>query len=144
MVSHISPEAEYAMCFECYFVIGNSLSEKSRLKMDEYIESNSDLEKRYESNLRKFGLDINPWLSECMINKTAKEKLDEYQIVGQFDGNFLIFGLTPILLGGAALDKMVNLLSPETVEVLNDLSEKFFPIPPEFNFTPDDRKLLII
>ncbi|EDY80581.1 hypothetical protein VDG1235_195 [Verrucomicrobiia bacterium DG1235] len=119
---------EYAMCLDCYSGLQQSLSKKSRELIENYFEEHIDTNTRASTLLDKHGRRSRSWLGHCMIKGTPRWKCEEHQIYGLFIDKDIVFNGLPYMLSGAAIDDILQLLSPETIGSLNDLSDKLFGI----------------
>lgn len=122
------PIFEYAMCLDCYWDVRESLSLKSRKLIENYFEEHVDLDQRAEMLLASKGRRTRSWLGHCMIKKTPRWKCEEHQVCGFFVDNRIVFNGFPYMLSGEAIDDLLQLLSPETLGSLNDLTDKLFGI----------------
>lgn len=116
---------EYAMCLNCYEEIARELSEESMSKLSGYLEANVKFEKRRQKLSSKEAPEIDDWLSHCIVKGTAKKELEEFQIVGQFDGKHLLRHDFPFIIGFEAINEMSELLSNKTIDTLNGFRDKF-------------------
>lgn len=119
---------EYAMCLECYEKFHDSLSLKSRKLIENYFEEYVDLDQRYDSLIANKGRKTRSWLAHCLIKGTPRWQCEEYQICGLFDGEDIVFNGLPYLISGAAVDDLIQLLSPETLGAMNEMSDRIFGI----------------
>jgi len=119
---------EYAMCYECYLSVQESLSEQSKKLIANYFEEHLDFDSRGSQMLEKNGKRTRSWLAECMVKGTPRWKCEEHQIYGWFVDKDIVFNGMPYMLSGAVIDDLLKLLSPETAGTLDDLSNKLFGI----------------
>lgn len=119
---------EYAMCFHCYTGIQNSLSKKSRKLVAHYFAEHIDIEERRKLMISKYGRRTKSWISRCMIKGTPISKCDEHQIYGWFIDKDITFAGLPYMLSGAAIDEIIELLSDETLGIMDEMSGKLFGI----------------
>lgn len=119
---------EYAMCMDCYWEVRESLSLKSRTLIENYFDEHLDLDQRAETLLATKGRRTRSWLGHCMIKDTPRWKCEEYQICGFFHGKEIVFNGFPYMLSGEVIEDLIQLLSPETLGSLNDLTDKLFGI----------------
>lgn len=123
---------EYAVCMECYQKIHKQFSKSSKQRIEAYFKQNTDLVNRKEQNFMEGKLGLENWLGSCAVKGTNKEELGEYQIAAHFVGDQMMLNEFPILLGGAAIDEVQELLSPETRGEIDDFTDQFLGLPPEF------------
>lgn len=137
---------EYAICTDCAMKLYASYSQKSRENLERYYHEH--LYDRLSENLSisiETEADVAEILSHCAFTGKHVNELDEYQIVGRFDGNYLITDIPPIMMSVDALDDLTDLLSDQTLEMLDDFTGKYLSGPPEFRdlFKPRSRPVLI-
>lgn len=135
---------EYAMCLDCQEELRNSFSRESLSRIDGYFSAHVDLARRRRVLLESAGLDIEPWLSHCVIKKTPLEEMDEFQMMCQCDGRYMLFAYLPYTLGGAAMDEIMQLLSNKTLDRLDGFIDEYFGLPPEFREDPVPRGRLVL
>jgi hypothetical protein len=73
------------------------------------------------------------YLKNCAVKGTPVSELDEYQILGYFYGNLMTVDNPPFLLSGAVGDEIMNILSEQTLNEIDDFTGKFLTGPPEFS-----------
>jgi len=121
---------EYAMCIDCAEKMRATLSTDSKNKIDAYYAEHVNFDKRRDTLKESFS--VQEWLKECLIDKKEASDGGEFQIYAQCLGENLILHDFPFMLRGEALDHIVNLLSPETLDELNGFMEDLTSGPPEF------------
>lgn len=117
---------EYAMCYECYLGVQESLSEQSKKLIANYFEEHVDFDSRMSRMLEKNGKRTRSWLAQCMVKGTPRWKCEEHQIYGWLVDKDIVFNGMPYMRSGAVIDDLLKLLSPETTGALDDLSDKLF------------------
>lgn len=150
---------EYAICLECHLEIAASFSETSRHRCNAYFDQHVDLPGRAARLLRdaedapdadeveeanrlqsgpfvRTGPDpedvaLDDWLDRCVIHDTPRDDLDEYQVLAHCVGNELLLTHLPLVIGGAAMDEIVQRLSNETIDELGGFRNEYFGLPPE-------------
>ena len=109
---------EYAMCMPCADKFKSLISAHSMKNITQYFMQNFD-PKNTRRNLSSDGnIDVANWLSRCMVKDTSITELSECQIYGQCNGDQMLLGHFPYMVGGAALDDVIDLLSAETLDDL--------------------------
>lgn len=68
------------------------------------------------------------WLGHSMIKGTPRWKCEEHQIYGWFVDRDIVFNGMPYMLSGEVIDELLDLLSPETLGILEAFSDKLFGI----------------
>jgi hypothetical protein len=92
------------MCLDCQIRLRETLSWKSKLRIDNYIQQQVDFEKRRLSLLDRNAAEPGPWLSKCIINGSDVSEQTEYQIYCQCDGKRTIYAYMPFMISGSAMD----------------------------------------
>jgi hypothetical protein len=131
---------EYAICMHCYEELGRAMSEESKKNINDYYQINVD----FESRRNQLTNSIDEWISECLIKHTRRSQLSEYQIIGQFQANQMLYYNLPILLSEEAIDEMMQLLSNATLDEMGRFKDRFLGIPPEWRDLFEDRKFVFL
>lgn len=119
---------EYAMCYDCVQQMRETLSVQSRKLIDNYFDEHVDIEERRKTLIETHGRRTHSWIGNCLITGTPISQCEEYQIYGWFIDKDIVFTGMPYMLSGVVLDELLNLLSNETIGVLDDFSKKLFGI----------------
>lgn len=135
---------EYAMCMDCYQNIHATMSASSKEKIEQYFSDNVDLIERRKLLLEKEELSVNHWTSSCIIKGTHIKDLNEYQIACQCDGEYLLFTNMPFIIGNAALNEMMQLLSNQTIGEIRGFYDKFFSPDPDLKKLFDEPKFVLL
>ncbi len=122
---------EYAICTRCFSEVAAGFSEDSRRKVDEYYAERVDLVGRRRFLMHRYPLDLDEWLSQCLVTGLPRQTYSEYNIVAECDGKNLLFAYSPFLLSGDALEEIYDLLSEQTREELGGFMERYLGLPPE-------------
>ena len=134
---------EYAICAKCAERMRKSMSAKSLKSMEQYFSSKIDLSQRMNL-VTANPFDPIAWMDECLFSGTKKTSINEYQIYAHCNGNKLNITQMPYMVSGAVLEEISSLLSLETLDELDDFSNRHFGPPPELaNPTPFRRVILI-
>ncbi len=120
---------EYAMCIDCAEKMRATLSTDSKSKIDKYYSENINFDER-RASLKDTPTE--EWLKECVIDKKAASDGGEFQIYGQCFGKNLVVHDFPFMIRGEAIDRIIHLLSAETLDELNGFMEDLTSGPPEF------------
>ena len=123
---------EYAMCINCMEEMRKSLSEESRQKVDNYLLEHSNLDERRNKLLSKENIDVDDWISNCIINNESTHELQEYQIMCQCQGKHMLFTYMPFMISCTASEEMQELLSKQTKDELDRFYDTHLGIPPEY------------
>ncbi|MEP4095617.1 hypothetical protein [Reichenbachiella sp.] len=122
---------EYAMCMDCMTGYQSKISSQSMQSINEYFASHIDIEGRKKLITNESYTDLAPWVNRCVVKNLEAEDLAECQIYGQCLGDQLVMGDYPYMLSGVAMDEVVELLSPETLDEFGRLQEELIG-PSEF------------
>ena len=95
-----------------------------------------DLRERTASLLDGESLDPAQWTQHCIVHDTPKEELDEYQILAHCRGDDMLLTHLPLMIGGPAVDDLVQRLSNETLDELGGFRDEYFGLPPELEQNP--------
>jgi len=122
---------EYAMCFDCHIKIQNSMSVESLQNMQNYYKD--FMENKGPTfmmiDLQNFKLDN--WLSKCFFKEKPVNEMEEYQLIGQFNGKHLVLNTPPLAIGQEVMEEMSELLSEKTRGEMDSFREQFLGPPPE-------------
>jgi hypothetical protein len=135
---------EYAMCMECYERIQKSLSDTSKQNIENYFNQNVDLVSRRDALVREGDLRAENWISSCVVKGTPVRDLNEYQVVCQCVGDKMLFTYLPFMIGGDAMDEVVQLLSNKTIGEIDGLYGDFFGLSPELSDLVNDPRFVIV
>jgi hypothetical protein len=139
------PIIEYAMCQSCITTSNEELSTESRQSIREWFQASfNPLTRLREMDRYRDDSDVQSLFSECAITGTAAGNCQERQIMAMCQGDRLIVGFgSPMMLSGAAIEQIVELLSEQTRGWMQDFVSDNFGMPPEFCDSPDMLPLLI-
>jgi hypothetical protein len=132
---------EHAMCLRCQMELRKELSRESLARIDKYFITNADPFQRYEKLSREHDRNLDAWLEHCIIKGTTIDEESEYQIYCQCDGKEIVYSLMPFMIGGKALDEIMNLLSSKTLGEIDRLMGELFDLPPELK--PVDKPVFV-
>jgi len=121
----------YALCAHCHAAIGESFSASSRQRCRSYLEEHVDLRARTAALHTPDTVDPARWTERCLVHDTPKSELQEYQILAHCRGDNLLLTHLPILIGGPAVEALVERLSNETLDELGGFRDEHFGLPPE-------------
>lgn len=138
---------EYAICFDCALKLTQSYSKESKENLEKYFKENvqDNLAQQAPVNLES-ERDIQEHLSKCSITGKSVTDLEEYQIVGQFNGSYINPNMAPFMIGSGAMDSVSDLLSDKTLDEIDDFTGKYLTGPPEFRDffkSPKRRPILV-
>lgn len=121
----------YAICMGCHATLSESFSTLSKKRCQAYLGERIDLEDRTTTLFDGDALSPEAWTDHCIVHDTAKENLGEYQILAHCHGNDLLLSHLPLMIGGPAVDELVQRLSNETLDELGGFRDEYFGLPPE-------------
>jgi hypothetical protein len=135
---------EYAMCIGCTTRMREALSGESLVVIDQYFDARVNLVERRNRMLRTAGLNVEAWLSHCLLTGTPREDLSEYQLYAHCDGPDMLFSYLPYVISAQALSDLSNLISAETKDILDDFIDEHFGLPPELKQLLKTRKSILL
>jgi hypothetical protein len=135
---------EYAMCMECAEEMSTELSAESMMRIRAHMEERVDLLARGQRLTETSPDQIQPWLETCVLTGTRQQDTDVYHICGHFHGRDLVLSIYPFMICGAAMNQMAALLSQKTRETLDDFTDRFLGMPPEYKHLFDDAPILLL
>ncbi|RNI26007.1 hypothetical protein [Rufibacter latericius] len=135
---------EYAMCLTCAQQLRDELSLESKKNIRAFFAEHVDFVARREALLSlPDPLNLENWLSHCIVTGTPREACTEYQIMAQCDGRDLLYTYMPYLISGEAMEGLQECMSAHTRQVLDDFMDTHFGLPPELRALLQDRMILI-
>jgi hypothetical protein len=122
----------YALCLRCHATLSQSFSTASKHRCQSYLSEQVDIRARTASLFEEeTTADPARWTQHCIVHDTPKEELEEYQILAHCHGDDLLLTHLPLLIGGPAIDELVQRLSNETIDELGGFRDEHFGLPPE-------------
>jgi hypothetical protein len=121
---------EYAMCLICAEAMRNELSVESKQRIESYFREHVDFNKR-QSLLQPKRAAFSNWIKDCLVKDEPVRHSQEYSLYAHAFGKKLVYDLFPYAITGKAMEKVNELLSEKTREVLDDFIGKHFSGPPE-------------
>lgn len=122
---------EYAMCFECMNSHKNKISKSSQANISQFFMEHVDMGRRQYLVAHELYDDLDLWMGHCLITDKHVTAIGECQIYALCQGDQLVMGDYPYMISGEALDTVVNLLSNETLDEFNKLTDELVG-PPAF------------
>lgn len=126
----------YALCIHCHSSLSNSFSGLSKRRCQTYLNEHINLRRRTAALLDQETVDPTRWTQHCVVHDTPKEELQEYQVLAHCHGEDLLLTHLPLLIGGPAIDALVQRLSNETLDELGGFRDEYFGVPPELQKNP--------
>jgi len=134
---------EYALCVNCLAEMSNQMSEESMGNIQEYFMTQTNMGARQEVLMQQESFHLPDWIGNCLVKGTPIEELTDYQILGTFSGEKMVYHTFPYVLGGEAMKEMSLLLSSESLGEIDGFMENF-GLPPELRELWKDKPLIII
>ncbi len=122
---------EYALCMDCHAEMRESFSEASKRRCQAYLIEHIDLADRTGALLGTESPDPSDWTQRCIVHGTPREDLEEYQVMAHCQGDEMLLTHLPLLMGGPAMDALVERLSNETIDDLGGFRDEHLGLPPE-------------
>lgn len=126
----------YALCLPCHAQLTESFSSASKRRCQTYLSENVDMEERTASLLDEDPVDPQQWTQHCIVDETPKHDLHEYQTLAHCRGDHMVLTHLPLMIGGPAVDDLVQRLSNETLDELGGFRREYFDRPPDLKRNP--------
>ena len=107
---------EYAVCLLCCENLCREFSIESRDRMEAF----------WRDNIRSWPRNS----SCCIVTGHPARECEEYQVVVFCNGPFMLTDRPPIMISGAAADRLQDLLSPRTRDSLDRFIGDYLALPP--------------
>lgn len=134
---------EIAVCVNCLQKLMQEYSEESERRVQAYFRDNMDFTMHLK--LAQEGIrDAELYLSKCVVKGTPSSELSHFQVSAQCRGNELVFGKSPFLISGDAIDDLTELLSNETIDFMNDFRDTYFPPPTDLHPLFEKRDFVLV
>ncbi len=121
---------EYALCLPCLSRMRNEVSPDSAQIITDYFNSAVDLPGRREKLIREAGLQVEKWISHCLITGVPSGNIAEYHLYAHCDGGDLLFSYLPYMISRDAVEQISLMLSSETKDIINGFIDQHFSFPP--------------
>lgn len=122
----------YALCMSCHATLSQSFSTPSKHRCQSYLSERVDLRERTAALLDTDAPpDPTDWLQHCVVHETVRDDLQEFQMLAHCHGDDMLLTHLPLLIGGRAIDELVQRLSNETLDELGGFRDEYFGLPPE-------------
>ena len=129
----------YALCMPCHATLSNSFSEASKQRCASFLDEHMDLSERTAALLtddEDDAVDPSDWTQHCIVHGTPKDELEEYQVLAHCRGEEMLITHLPLMIGGPAVEALVDRLSNETIDELGGFRDEYFGVPPELQQNP--------
>ncbi|PSQ95043.1 MAG: hypothetical protein BRD55_10940 [Bacteroidetes bacterium SW_9_63_38] len=124
----------YALCMPCHATLSNSFSDASAQRCSSFLNEHMDLPERTAALLpstEDVSVDPSDWTQQCVVYGTPKKDLEEYQLLAHCRGEKMLVTHLPLMIGGPAIEALVERLSNETLDELGGFRDEHFGVPPE-------------
>ena len=131
---------EYAICWECTQTAGKEVSDESRQAIVDlfsehqiYVRMKADF--LHENELYA----MESWVEKCSLTGKEIRLCEEYAVSGVIENGCLVFDYSPMVVSDTFMQKLQSVLSKETKEAFDDLSEQILDGAPsleDFIFSP--------
>jgi len=115
---------EYALCMDCHATMRQSFSDLSTRRCRAYLAEHVNLAERAGRLLDAESPDPSDWTRHCVVHDTPRQELAEYQVMAHCMGTEMILTHLPLLMGGPAVDALVERLSDETIDDLGGFRDE--------------------
>lgn len=129
----------YALCMPCHASLSDSFSEASKQRCSSFLNEHMDLSERTAAlltNGEDDAIDPSDWTQHCVVYGTPKDELQEYQVLAHCRGEEMLVTHLPLMIGGPAVEALVDRLSNETIDELGGFRDEYFGVPPELQQNP--------
>lgn len=131
---------EYAICMDCAEDQRKQMSQESMERMEAYWENNFD-PVRHLHHSEQVPLDY--LLDRCAVTGERRSGMEEYQMAAICQGMNLLPGAAPYLIGGQAMEAIMELMSNETLDEWNRFRDQYLGPSPEISELLKGRPILI-
>ncbi len=121
----------YALCMPCHAQLSESFSEESKERCQAFLNNHVDLHERATDLLSDDEVEPARWTEHCIVHDTPREELQEYQLLAHCRGDDMLLTHLPFMIGGPAIEALVDRLSNETLDELGGFRDEYFGLPPE-------------
>lgn len=135
---------EYAMCLPCAGKMRQSLSAESLNRLEKYFATHADFDSRQKLMEQPAKPEAREWIAKCLLTNTPRSEETEYQLIAHCDGTHMLLGVAPYMISGKAADKLSELLSSKTKDILDDFIDEHFGLPPELKALIKEKNLLLL
>lgn len=135
---------EYAICLNCHSKFQQGMSAESVQNLQRYYAQVVAERGRRSLIIDREDFNLDSWLSHCFFTGESVEKMEEYQVVAQFNGPSLVMSMPPMLISGSAIEEMSHLLSDKTIDEMNGFREQYLGPDPQLEEFIFGKKLILI
>ena len=131
---------EYAICLECADHQRNQMSTESMQRMEAYWMENFSPGEHLTSGQ---AVPLDYLMDRCALTGERRSKMEEYQIAALCQGDSLVPGQPPYMVGGIALENIMELMSNSTMDQWNRFRDDFLGPSPEISDLLKGRPVLL-
>lgn len=131
---------EYAICMDCAEEQRQQMSAESMERLGKYMEENF---KPGEHLQGSEAVPMDYLMDRCAVTGERRKDMEEYQVAALCQGASLVPGAPPYILGGTAMDTIMELMSPETRDEWNRFRDEHLGPSPEFSDLLKGRPVLL-
>lgn len=133
---------ELAICIPCARKQAAKMSAESQSFLQQTLMREDVLRKRqelWEENWQT------KWDSQCLFSDKQLNELEEYHVVGHFQGNEVVQGQVPFIIGQNMLEYLQEHLSKETKEEFDDFGRQHLgPDPTLAKLLEEDYQFILV
>jgi len=134
---------EFAICEDCTYTRQQELSEESEKALGNYY-ANKTMHKPMILSEELKDVFTEMSLETCAFSGKKITECEEYQIVGEFQGNQMKLSHFPFAISGDEIEAISEILSTETKEEFDDFVGRHFSGPPEFQELWEKPKVILV
>ena len=121
---------ELAVCHDCHSNLQEEYSTESKERIWNFYLDHGDIHKRLEKFSPIPTGSIDPWINNCLTCEATKDSSEEYSIAVHCIEDRLIYGETPLLICSLCMDKIMHLLSEESIGTYDRWLDRCTPMAP--------------
>lgn len=126
---------EVALCMNCTEDMRQSMSASSLQNVQQYFQQNAAMEQMQSHSPEG--------LNTCAVSGKEVSQLEEVQLYAYFMPGMEVPAVS-YALSGEIIEQVVELLSEETKDEIDDFMEQNFGLPPEYKSRLVGRKLILV
>jgi hypothetical protein len=131
---------EIFICYDCIQSFNEQISEESKIKMEAFRQKNFN--HAYRQKLHEMqNYKTAKWLKYCEVTKQKIADVQEFNIVGLFFGENLIFDELPMAISLEGLMQLEELYSKKTRDALDDFINA---LPPNIRSSVKDKSRIFL
>ncbi len=137
---------EYAICSKCAEKMRKSLSRESLQRLEKHFMEKANWDGKMNLLSKEKPPKVADFIGDCIFTgKSINDKeIDEYQVVGYFQGDKLRLDRMPFMMCSAAAEEIGDLLSAKTKDELDGFIDDNFGLPPEWKMALKERDFVLV